>query len=56
MSTRFSVNLKAGEASESRLPPEGPPAGWFTHKQLICSLQIIPVSLAAPPPGLYLFC
>ena len=50
----FSVNQKAGVASESLLPPEGPPAALFNHKQLICSLHIIPVSLAAPSPDPYM--
>lgn len=42
-------------AAESPLPPEGHLATSFTHKQPIRSLQIIPVSLAAPPPDPYLF-
>ena len=41
--------------SKSLLPPEGPPATSLPGQQLSCSLQIIPVSLAAPSPDPYLF-
>lgn len=48
---------KPGGWSGFREPvvPEGHPLASFTHKERICSSQIILVSLAAPPPDLYLF-
>ena len=51
----LSGNQEAGVVSKSLLPPEGPLATSLPGQQLSCSLQIIPVSLAAPSPDPYLF-
>ena len=51
----LSGNQEDVVVSKSLLPPEDPPATSLPGQQLSCSLQIIPVSLAAPFPDPYLF-